>query len=288
MDNFDFLSSGAMTSPYLSAPSSPKRFGEYYLSAPTSPSRISQLYSEFEYFSSIDDDNDSIPSSTIQPPTNDDDGGFAFFVTRESDKPSRSAEELFDGGKIKPLKAEGDEIENRTKQSVLQENRGRERERATATVLSSSNSGRRVARSHSPYRKSQYKWELEEQPRSNKEESTLTLSSNSGASLSSTSSSSSKGSRRWSLKDFLLFRSASEGRGSSKDPLKKYSVAAYKKSDEVKASSFRSSDGPRRKGGVSAHELHYAMKKAESQDMKKRTFLPYKQGILGRLSGFGL
>lgn len=56
----------------------------------------------------------------------------------------------------------------------------------------------------------------------------------------------------------------------------------------MKGSSFRSSDSSRRKGPVSAHELHYAMKKAESQDMKKKTFLPYRQGILGRLSGFGI
>ncbi|CAJ1972650.1 unnamed protein product [Sphenostylis stenocarpa] len=272
MDNFDFGSN--VGSIYHSVPSSPKGFGNYFLSAPPSPSRLSQLYSEFEYYSStanssfeaankIDDDDDDDDNDK-------DDYSFAFSVSRESDKSSRSAEELFDGGKIKPLN------DSRKSRDPLasEERRGREKE---IVLSSSSNSGRRVARSHSPYRKS---WEAEkqqqQQPRSNKDESSVL-----------SSSSSSKGSKRWWLKDLLLFRSASEGRGSSKDPLKKY----YKKNgnDEVKgSSSFRSSDSSRIKGQVSAHELHYAMKKAESEDMKKRTFLPYRQGILGRLAGFGL
>lgn len=275
MDNFDFGSSMGLS--YQSVPSSPKRFGDYnYLSAPSSPSRLSQLYAEFEYFSS------NSPSSFEAANKTDDEGNedssFAFFVSGESDKSSRSAEELFVGGKIKPL----NESRNSKDPFVSEQKRGRERERASTTAtLSSSNSGRRTARSHSPYRKSlweseqQQQQQRQQQPRINKEE----LSSSSVLS----SSSSSKGSKRWSLKDFLLFRSASEGRASSK----KY----YKKNgnEEVKgSSSFRSSDSSRKKGPVSAHELHYNMKKAESEDMKKRTFLPYRQGILGRLGGFGL
>jgi len=264
MDNFDFGSN--MGSIYHSVPSSPKGFGNYFLSAPTSPSRLSQLYSEFEYFSSTDTSSFEA-ANKVHDDEDKDDYSFAFSVSSESDKPSRSAEELFDGGKIKPL--------NESRDPKREEIRGRGKEKL------SSNSGRRVTRSHSPYR-----WEAEkpqketqqqqQQPRSNKEESSVL-----------SSSSSSKGSKRWWLRDLLLFRSASEGRGSSKDPLKKY----YKKNgnEEVKgSSSFRSSDSSRRKGQVSAHELHYAMKRAESEDMKKRTFLPYKQGILGRLAGFGI
>ncbi|XP_061355977.1 uncharacterized protein LOC133300446 [Gastrolobium bilobum] len=281
-DNFDF--SGAMSSSYLSAPSSPKRFGEYFLSAPASPTRLSQLYSEFDYFSPSTTPFEA-PTNNVDGDDDDDDDGFAFSVSIELDKSSRSAEELFDGGKIKPFKPEDDEVFAFHKSKVVSQKQHnnkthrRGRDRTPATVLSSSNSGRRVTRSHSPYRKS---WEEEQQPRINKEESTLSSNTN----LSS-SSSSSKGSRRWRLRDLLLFRSASEGRGSSKEQFKKL------KAEEVKGSSFRSSDsssahGSRRKGIVSPHELHYAIKKAESQDLKKRTFLPYKPGIFGRLSGFGL
>ena len=305
MDHFDF--NGARISPYLSAPSSPKRFGEYYLSAPTSPSRFAEFYSEFEADGGNNDD------------------GFAFFVSGESTKPSRSAEELFDGGKIKPLLKDDELFESarspllspaqqQPKRSPIaqgkkvlreafsprkkkdsdafassggresEERRGRDRTPAAAV----SSSSRRVTRSHSPYRVSHYTWEEEQhqhqqQQGSNKEDPNR-------ASLSSTSSSS-KSSRKWRLRDFLLFRSASEGRGSSKDPFRKYPVS-FRKPEEGKAStsSFRNSEIPpksRRKEPISAHELHYARKKAESEDLKKRTFLPYKQGILGRLAGFG-
>lgn len=34
---------------------------------------------------------------------------------------------------------------------------------------------------------------------------------------------------------------------------------------------------------VSAHELHYKLNRAVSQEMRKKTFLPYKQGLLGCL-----
>ncbi|BAT82701.1 hypothetical protein LR48_Vigan01g330700 [Vigna angularis] len=268
MDNFDFGSN--MGSIYHSVPSSPKGFGNYFLSAPTSPSRLSQLYSEFEYFSSAATSSFEAAADKIHDEDDDDDKddySFAFSVSRESDKSSRSAEELFDGGKIKPLNESRD-----SKDPKSEERRGRGKEK-----LPSSSSNRRVTRSHSPYRWEAEKQQLQQQPKSNKEES----------SVLSSSSSSKGGSKRWWLTDLLLFRSASEGRGSGKDPLKKY----YKKNgnEEVKgSSSFRSSDSSRRKGQVSAHELHYAMKRAESKDMKKRTFLPYRQGILGRLAGFGI
>lgn len=294
MDTFNF-SSGTMSSPYLSPPSSPKRFGEFYLSAPSSPSRLSELYSEMDYLSIIDQTSSTKNNNVVDEDEDDDNqGGFAFSVNHESNKSStRSAEELFHGGKIKPFtNEEAKVVVPKKQQKVQDERRGRDRERIES---SSNNSGRRSSRSHSPYRKSNYISELEEQnsqkqkqPSSNKEESKISNSSTGPGSIS-------KGSRRWKLSDLLLFRSASEGRGSSKDPLKKYFVG-YKKntSEEVKgSSSFRSSDsfshhGSRKKAQVSAHEMHYAMKKAESQDMKKRTFLPYRQGILGRLSGFGL
>lgn len=272
--NFDFNS--ARISPYLSAPSSPKRFGEYhYLSAPTSPSRF---FSEFD-------------SSYDWEPKIEGGEGFAFSVNGESENPSRSAEELFDGGKIKPLLSESAKSpllsgpqpkkssaiaqgkkaireafgakKKKEEDLISEERRGRDRS------VGSSNSGRRVTRSLSPYRISDYTWEEEQnQTQSNKEDS--------------------KGSRKWSLRDFLLFRSASEGRGSSKDPLRKF-PSLYRKPAEFKSSIPGPGPGPRprRKEPLSAHELHYARKKAESQDLKKRTFLPYKQGILGRLAGFG-
>lgn len=304
-DHFNFM-------PYLSAPSSPKRFGEdFYLSAPTSPS---SFYSQFDYFtgSNLDGDCDG------------GDDGFAFSVGGGSETPSRSAEELFHGGKIKPLhessrtpllsprrsspiakgkKAVIEAFSPRRKKEVAEsdggggERRGRDRTPAgSETSSSASKSGRRVTRSLSPYRVSHYTWEEEHQQRQRTKEEKSDLNSAPATAASSSSlSSTSKGSsgRKWRLRDFLLFRSASEGRGSSTDPLRKFHLF-YKKGEEVKASSststsFRGSETPRlrRKEPVSAHELHYARKRAETEDLKKRTFLPYKQGILGRLAGLG-
>lgn len=137
----------------------------------------------------------------------------------------------------------------------------------------------RVARSLSPSRN----------PREEEEQnSTRVASTSKPPSTPLSSPSSSKGSRKWRLKDFLLFRSASEGRASDKDPLKKYSYIHWKH-DQVSKNSFsQSNEGssiiPTRKGPISAHELHYTVNKAISQDMKKKSFLPYKQGILGRLA----
>ncbi|XP_047149134.1 uncharacterized protein LOC124821310 [Vigna umbellata] len=289
-DPFDF--NRARISPYLSAPSSPKRFGEYFcLSAPSSPSRF---FAQFDSLYDLEhrhghgaDHNDKTED--------EDEDGFAFFVDGESKSP-RSAEELLDGGKIKPLieddlldsvkspllppaqprrssKAQGKKKEGEEEEE--EDRRGRDR-----SVCSSSNRSR-VTRSLSPCnRVSHYIWDEESnQAQENKEGSV-----SDAVSLSSTS----KSSRKWRLRDFLLFRSASEGRGSSKDPLRKF-PAFYKKPQDPKTSIPSPSPGPRprRKEPLSAHELHYARKKAETEDLKKRTYLPYKQGILGRMAGFG-
>lgn len=247
------------TSPFSTSPSTPKGFGHYSLTAPSSPTRISEFYRDL-------------------------DGEFAFDFRLESEGTTLPAEELFESGKIRSsnppsrfgepnknthLRTEqgrgrerNPSIENTDKRT--EQNRGRERN----PTLSSSNSARRGARSQSPDRVSKYPWEEQETKNSSKQPSNFSLFSKIG-------------SRKWRLKDFFLFRSASEGR--------KY-TALFKKHEEVRGfSSFRGIEGSsmRRKGAqgnVSAHELHYTMNRAVSEDLKKKTFLPYKQGILGRLA----
>ncbi|KAI3762911.1 hypothetical protein L1987_53353 [Smallanthus sonchifolius] len=71
--------------------------------------------------------------------------------------------------------------------------------------------------------------------------------------------------------------SASDGRAMDKDPLKKYSANFRKHDQDIRYVS-------KRRGRISAHELHYNVNRAVSNDMKKKTFLPYKQGILGTFS----
>ncbi|KAM7280744.1 hypothetical protein ACFE04_007878 [Oxalis oulophora] len=123
--DFDFNST-----PYASAPSTPKRFGDYYFSAPTSPSHLTDFYRDFDDFCLIGDENDheskfngsssssAIPFSWEEKPgtprlnkgksikdhDHDHDDDFAFEFGVGSDKPSlSSADELFDNGKIKPI-----------------------------------------------------------------------------------------------------------------------------------------------------------------------------------------
>ncbi|KAK8704497.1 hypothetical protein V6N13_048119 [Hibiscus sabdariffa] len=256
--DFDFNS--ARSSPVSTAPSTPRRFGDCSISAPSSPTRL------FEFYRGIGS------------------------ICVDLEKTSRSAEELFDGGKIKPLKPpprlKVDEYDQRSPLLSSPREHGRGRERVQDSTLR--NSSRRATRSLSPYRVSDNLWEDEEQEREEQHKPTTKQSSasslNSKPSFSSTSSKSS--SRKWRLRDLLLFRSASEGRASDKDPLRKYSATSFKKPEENK-----NPGGSRRK--VSAHELHYTTNKAVSENMKKKTFLPYKQGILGRLAfnplsnGFG-
>ncbi|KAJ0087072.1 hypothetical protein Patl1_09021 [Pistacia atlantica] len=312
----DFEFNSVRSSPYLSAPTSPKRFGDdvFFTSAPTSPSRISQFYGEFDNLYTRNDDeySSTIPFDWEEKPA------------RKRRKNSLTAEELFDGGKIRPLKppprlqlddystlkspllsprsprspiSQGKKIirqvfSPRSKKDVdpfaaaventrnqTQNERGRERR---VPDLSKSSS-RRATRSLSPFRVSAYPWE-EEEKQQQQQQATKQSSFNSKSSSSSSKSSS----RKWRLRDFLLFRSASEGRSTDKEP--KYR-ALFKKNEDMKNSSFRSTDssaesvsGSRRRGQVSAHELHYTKNKAASEDLKKRTFLPYKHGILGRLA----
>ncbi|XP_022772829.1 uncharacterized protein LOC111315409 [Durio zibethinus] len=342
--DFDFNS--ARSSPRSSAPPTPRRFGECFFSAPTSPRRMSEFYREFDRFSMMNDRQSSIRSSSLvipfdweeKPDTpkspratinhDEERDDFAFDFSEALEKTSLSAEELFDGGKIKPLKPPPrlkiDEFNQKspllssprsprsplsqakaiireafsprkkkdqdtfataieTGRNHTEHGRGRER---VQDFSSKNSSSRRATRSLSTFRVSEYPWEEEEEKQEKHETTSSKQSSlNSEPSFSSTSSKGS--SRKWRLKDFLLFRSASEGRATDKDPLRKYSSVFFKTPEDNKNSSTRSTDssgstGSRRK--VSAHELHYTTNKAVSENMKKKTFLPYKQGILGRLA----
>ncbi|KAL0912392.1 hypothetical protein M5K25_018360 [Dendrobium thyrsiflorum] len=91
-------------------------------------------------------------------------------------------------------------------------------------------------------------------------------------------------SKKWSFKDLLLFRSASEGRATgnrNKDALRKYTAACLlskgkkgSEGDESRSSSFR---------WASPHAMHYAANRAAAEEMKKKTALPYKDSFLNWL-----
>ncbi|KAK4258746.1 hypothetical protein QN277_005160 [Acacia crassicarpa] len=363
-DSFNFDSN--CSSPYITAPSSPQRFAHnFYFSAPTSPTRSPSPF----FLNVVDDDDDlprnssasssssvpflweekpgvpkSKPTNSTEQDNNDATGNedFEFNFSGLLDRTPLTADELFDGGKIRPLKlpprlhtgdgnssptaaANSNQSSPRSRISqgkrIVQEafsprhkkrdfdpfaaameearkseeswrenhkNRGRER-------ISRANSGRKGSRSLSPLRVSDIMGDSvsEEVSQTGKGVSSSTSYSKPSTPTSSLFSFS-KGYRKWRLKDFLLFRSASEGRATDKDPLRKYTILSKKTGEEdAKTSSFRSSEGSSKGGGstssrrrgaaVSAHELHYTVNRAAAEEMKKKTYLPYKQGLLGCL-----
>ncbi|KAJ6679189.1 hypothetical protein OIU79_019030 [Salix purpurea] len=219
------------------------------------------------------------PRATTDTSTEDD---FAFDFSAGSEKESLSADELFYGGKIRPLKLPPRlQLKTLAREQKMEEGgRGKEVQGLT------SSSSRRASRSLSPFRVSECPWEQANQSAPNPK---VAVPSNSSSSKSS--------SKKWRLRDLFLFRSASEGHARDKDHLRKYS-GLFKKHEDGKDPSSRPTDSSgsvssKRKGPVSAHELHYTVNKAVSDNLKKKTFLPYKRGIFGRLAfnpaahGFG-
>ncbi|KAK9077276.1 hypothetical protein SSX86_005613 [Deinandra increscens subsp. villosa] len=240
----DFNFDSTSTSPYATAPSSPKiLFPRFF-----SPHEVEQEADHMD---------------------------FAFDFSGQLDRPSISdADELFDGGKIKPLepppppsstlnlKKPFSETFHRTPGVQTQNPPPRGRNRTTAGAAATRSN--KVSRSLSPMRVS----DVMSDDRNNR-----VGSSNQSSQFGFTWY------NKWNLKNLLLFRSTSEG-----------SAAAITK--DVKNSSFRSCDGGGSVGGssrrrmkrkVSAHEIHYTANRAVAEEMRRKTFLPYKSGLLGCL-----
>ncbi|ESR36297.1 hypothetical protein CICLE_v10028742mg [Citrus x clementina] len=315
--SMDFNFDSNCSSPYITAPSSPQRFGNsLFFSAPASPTRISAFYRDLNDHS-LSTSSNRMNSHDTDDDDQDQDEDFEFDFSGQLERTSLSADELFDGGKIRPLKLPaGYESASSTVSSPRQpvssrsrkynnhpprnkdpnpfdgadhqvQHRGRER------VTDYSCSSRKGTRSLSPIRVSDIIDEQEDNSQAARIIITSTRSrsnsNNSKSYASSILSAISFSNKKWKLKD-LLFRSASEGRATSPDPLRKYAVLSKKEVmvDDAKNSSFRSTDSSsgsvsRRRPPVSAHELHYTANRAVSEELKRKTFLPYKQGLLGCL-----
>ncbi|XP_009787532.1 uncharacterized protein LOC107788592 isoform X2 [Nicotiana tabacum] len=322
----DFNFDSTCTTPYISASSSPQRFGNYFLSAPTSPARVSALYDGYNHLHGGDalrttggevpfnwEEKPGIPKSRATRDDDDENDDFAFDFSGQLERSSVSAaDELFDGGKIKPLKLkppprlqyEGKPFDSpkspkkKFKQAFSPRNKKKELDPFAAaleqssrtendrpgrerTQKSTTSSRHKKTRSLSPFRASDLLFDSE-----SKQENT-----NISDSSSSFSSMITLWYRKWKLKDLFLFRSASEGRATNKDQLNRFLKKTHSKED-AKTSSFRSTgssvgsssvSSSLRKREVSAHELHYTLNRALSEEMKRKTFLPYKNGVLGCL-----
>lgn len=299
------LDDSACTTPYISASSSPQRYATFFLSAPTSPARVSaasEVPFSWEERPGTPKSRNQTSSGTARDEEEEDD--FAFDFSGQLERSSFSAaDELFDGGKIRPLKPpprlQYNEADHKPFDSPTQRFKQtfspRKKKEFDPFAAAIENTAR--TENHLPGR------EKIQKPKKTRSlsvpdllfdgESNQEATKTSPYSLCAVSSSISLWYRKWKLKDLFLFRSASEGRASSKDQLNKF-IKKAQKEEEAKTSSFRStassvgsssvSSSLMRRREVSAHELHYTLNRALSEEMKRKTFLPYKKlGVLGCL-----
>ncbi|XP_023513132.1 uncharacterized protein LOC111786489 [Cucurbita pepo subsp. pepo] len=302
-DLFNFGS--PCSSHYLSAPSTP--FSS--LSAPTSPSSLA-----VNFFRHDDDVPIGSPSAVPfrweekpgipKSPNCSAEQDFEFDFSRQSlcTKASLSADELFVGGKIRPLKPPPGFQSNmssprsphnsrisprKTKNSSdmninddpfeaalmketlnhrtnyeLADKQSKNRGRTEEISYISSNFDRKPTRSVSPYR-------ISSRTPIHGDGDSCTVAGKSKSLSFLSAISFSKANRKWRLRD-LLFRSTSEGRATEKaDKLRStYVVMSERMENDVKISSFRSADsvGPRR-------HFTAANRTVSEEFMKKRSFL---------------
>ncbi|MQL82921.1 hypothetical protein Taro_015409 [Colocasia esculenta] len=393
----DFIFDSSSTTPYVSAPSSPRPLGEwpssphYYTSAPTSPTRAAAIFREFSAAMSgglasprasshrssvIPFEWEDAPGAPKSPPHSgeeaDDAEGdgdevddFAFEFSGQLEMGCSSpltADELFEEGMIRPLKPpprlqyvppeagaarengsspsprsprtpkspksprsrlffrrrEKDEEFDPFAKAIEKTTRGRERANPPGQ---STGLARRAARSLSPLRgvfDFGHKSSANQPGASTAADGSSTPASASGSAGTAAAARWIKGgSKKWRLRDLLLFRSASEGRATgsgARDPLRKYTVlspswtamlsrkgsaasissaASVSGGEDTKNASFRSTDsgsvgGSSRRGSAvgSAHGRHYAAaSRAAAEEMRRRTMLPYRQqGLFGCLN----
>lgn len=310
----DDLDSSCST-PFVSAPSSPSHAppSGYFFSAPASPMHFllsaDKIKSDYEpVFLSKDSGSFEFEFSSRFSPTGSGTGSMT------------SADELFFNGQIRPMelsshlqRAQGNVAPFLDLCSDGAANaRGRDLKARGAKY------SHRKARSMSPLRTmAEYEWEgftataaVDQESEAKENESNETTPSCSAS--SSRSSSSGRNSKKWIFLKDLLHRSKSEGRANNKErfwsaisfsPGKERkkttsSLPALSPStsrDEKKGKSETKRGGKvpgvgkpangvwRRRVPPSAHELHYTANRAQAEEMKKKTFLPYRQGLLGCL-----
>ncbi|CAN1307336.1 hypothetical protein LINPERPRIM_LOCUS27056 [Linum perenne] len=274
--NFD----SSCSSPYLTAPSSPLPFGSTagntsFFSAPTSPT----------------------PATTGRASNSDFEFDFGGQLSRSS---FSAADELFHCGRILPLRSPPESSspkirvsDSNSKIRVSDFEESEERGRESAASSGRRGGGGGGARSVPPVRISDVMSEQDDDEYDGSEIGRKTKQSYAAAFLSAVKGGGGRY-KKWKIRDFLLFRSASEGRATSSEQLMaaKYAVLTSPTADGGgKGSSFRSTEssfGSSRRlkssaAVVSAHEMHYTVNRAAAEEMKRKTYLPYKQGLLGCL-----
>ncbi|KAL0389691.1 UNVERIFIED_CONTAM: hypothetical protein Scaly_0326200 [Sesamum calycinum] len=304
------------STPFVSAPSSPGHAPSgYFFSAPASPmhfilssEKTKALSTDHEpvFLSSASGSFEFEFSSRFSPNGS---GGIASMT---------SADELFFNGQIRPMKLSSHLQRPQDVVAPFGDLYGEETTSARGRDLRMRGTkySHRKARSMSPLRATaQYEWQglgaiaADQENEAKENESSETTPSCSAS--SSRSSSSGRNSKKWIFLKDLLNRSKSEGRANNKERF--WAAISFSSPKEKKTSPSSpvlspSSSRDEKKGkteskkgrktpaagkpanGVwkrrvppSAHELHYTANRAQAEEMKKKTFLPYRQGLLGCL-----
>ncbi|XP_008807781.2 uncharacterized protein LOC103720038 [Phoenix dactylifera] len=298
----------SFSTPYVSAPSSPAHDpGSYYFSEPASHMHF--ILCSPSYSAAATPSTEAAASSS---------GHFEF----EFEMPKRcptagatsagsmiSADELFLNGQIRSMKlsshlqqppaqpqaiaplldldAEGEKEEQENPEVAEAGGRGRDL-RIRRRLL------HRRTRSLSPLRNHRFQWEEEEEQMRAKEAEAETPTSSLSSSAGRNSS------KRWIFLKELLYRSMSEGRSRATGKEKFWRSISFSLSSKERSkpprkkpgssslsSAANGAAGKRRGPGPgpapSAHERHYTANRAQAEEMRKRTFLPYRQGLLGCL-----
>jgi hypothetical protein len=262
--SLDFNFNSNCSSPYNTAPSSPQHFP-----------------------------NNFFKQHHHQPINNNNDQDFEFNFNTHLQKSSLfSADELFHSGKILPLnlispshhQTEQKLVEKLQQEQEDEEDSSQQEQNKLSGKERSSSFSFPSCRKNTKYSKLSNDVEIfshekdKDSSKNNNLKQSETETVSSFSSFLSTISLSKRNYRKWRIKDFLLFRSASEGRGSDKDPLRKYRVlsktTAY---EDVIGSSFRSVENSgsvsKRRKPVSAHELHYTLNRAASEEFEEENYV---------------
>ncbi|XP_026446201.1 uncharacterized protein LOC113346869 [Papaver somniferum] len=316
-ENLDEMIDSTCSSPYVSAPSSPggsnrdyNNNNGYFFSAPASPMHYIQSKSISVSSSTVNISSSGSFEFDFSSKSNSISTADELFLNGQI-RPMKLSSHLQKPQILTPLIDLENEVEEEDEESVFLKREGRLR----------NGSIHRRARSLSPLRSSQSQWHRQEEKEENKqthsveeddEEESSTTTPSDSASTSRSSSTSSRSSKRWVfLKDFL--RSKSEGRGIyskekfwnsiSFNPVKdkKQSVSSIPVTNEKEKTVTATTEkkkssvpakktvrpingiGKRRVPGPSAHEMLYTSNRAQAEEMKRKTYLPYRQGLLGCL-----
>ncbi|KAF3521314.1 hypothetical protein F2Q69_00049745 [Brassica cretica] len=317
----DLGSGSACSTPFVSAPSSPGRNPPpgYFFSAPSSPMHFflsSAAPSENPKLDSSSPSGDfefdfsSWLSSSSGPL-----GGVPMTSAEElfsngQIKPMKLSAHLQRPQVLAPLLDLETEEEDDGKRDGR---RGRDLKLRSRSV-------HRKARSLSPLRNAAFQWneddegvvagerEVKECIRKLQEDYEDEETTPSCSASSSRSSSYGRNSKKWIFLKDLLHRSKSEGRGNGKEKFwsnissspSNLKDKKLKPEDAAKKQKQNQPPPPAKKAPItgkptngitkrrgfqpSAHELHYTANRAQAEEMKKRTYLPYRHGLFGCLA----